>query len=298
MNDADARPVLVTGATGFLGRAVVRRLRRAGVPVRAAGGPTASLHVVDLALDLRSEAQITAAVRDTAAVIHLAAVGGPQSMHDTVLTTDVNALGTQRLARAARQAGVPRLLYASTHAVYADVPGRLEERATLGPRGVYAAAKLSGEWLAAAECAGSLTLCTAARLFNLYGADAPAENIVSRFSAMIATGETIRLSAPAGRAIDLLHVDDAATVIIALLVAPKLPPVVNVGTGTATSLDALARQIAMHLDRPALLEVIDVPGAYAHDRVAAVELLTAVLPAFAPRTLQYGLDHLRARHAA
>ena len=93
--------VLVTGATGFLGRAVVARLRRAGIPVRAAGGPTASTHAADVALDLRSDTQIAAAVRDAAAIIHLAAVGGPQSMRDTVATADVNALGTQRLARAA-----------------------------------------------------------------------------------------------------------------------------------------------------------------------------------------------------
>lgn len=288
MRGAAALPVLVTGATGFLGRAVVGALHRAGYPVRAAGGPRSGGAGVTLALDLRDDAQLHDAMHGVQAVIHLAAIGATRAEHDDVATAEINALGALRVARAATAAGVARLLAASTHAVYADQPGLLHESSALGPRGIYASAKLSGEWLAAAACTDR-TSCTTVRLFNLYGAHAPPENVVQRFATALGAGAPIALAAPADRLVDLLHVDDAADTLVTLLGCRALPPLLNLGTGIGTPLVAVAHAVARVLGMPEPGIGAADGGTYLHDRVACVARLRSVVPSFAPRAVARGL---------
>ncbi|MGB2567701.1 SDR family oxidoreductase [Micromonospora citrea] len=100
--------VLVTGAGGTLGRAVLPRLRADGFDVRATSrrprhDPGADWAVMDLA----SGAGLDEAVAGTDAVLHLASL--PNSRH----THRVDVLGTRRLALAAGRAGVGHLVYVS-----------------------------------------------------------------------------------------------------------------------------------------------------------------------------------------
>ncbi|WP_243706198.1 SDR family oxidoreductase [Micromonospora sp. KC721] len=100
--------VLVTGATGMLGRAVLPRLRADGFDVRATSrrprhDPGADWAVVDLA----TGAGLTEAVTGVDAVLHLASL--PNSRH----THRVDVLGTRRLVLAAGRAGVGHLVYVS-----------------------------------------------------------------------------------------------------------------------------------------------------------------------------------------
>ncbi|MEV4480091.1 SDR family oxidoreductase [Micromonospora coxensis] len=100
--------VLVTGAGGTLGRAVLPRLRADGFEVRATSrrprhDPGADWAVVDLA----TGAGLDEAVTGVDAVLHLASL--PNSRH----THRVDVLGTRRLALAAGRAGVGHLVYVS-----------------------------------------------------------------------------------------------------------------------------------------------------------------------------------------
>jgi nucleoside-diphosphate-sugar epimerase len=113
---------LVTGATGFLGRAVVQRLQREGVIVRALVRPgrTCACDGVELCEgDLCSESSVSGAVRDVDWVVHAGA---------RVVTTgkweefaEANIRATRRVIRAARAAGVQRIVHISSLSVY-DVP--------------------------------------------------------------------------------------------------------------------------------------------------------------------------------
>ncbi len=114
--------VCVTGATGFLGRAVVRRLLAEGTPVSALARP--SLRADELAAaganvvrgDLGDASAIARAVADCHVVYHVAAmVEAPGDLADFL---DANRGGTERVFHAAVQHGVRHIVYTSSIAVY------------------------------------------------------------------------------------------------------------------------------------------------------------------------------------
>lgn len=102
--------VLVTGATGRLGRALAPRLVQAGHHLQATSRRTQpGQHGVEwLVADLASGAGLAQAVAGVDAVVHLAS-----APYKGAYTVRVDVDGTRRLAAAARQAGVEHLLYAS-----------------------------------------------------------------------------------------------------------------------------------------------------------------------------------------
>ena len=153
--------ILITGATGLIGRAAVARLR-SGYNLRALNRrplPDIDCHQADIA-DL---AAIRPAFAGIDAVVHLAA----QIENDIEAIFRVNLQGTSNVFAAAREAGVRRVLFASSGSVmggyaalapykellggeYEQVPATwpmLTEQSPLRPTGLYAASKVWGEEL-------------------------------------------------------------------------------------------------------------------------------------------------------
>jgi len=122
----------VTGGTGFIGSRVVRRLRDRGDEVVAlvrSPGKASDLGELGCELvegDLSSEQAIRAGVRGCDAVFHIAAVykvGIPASERDAM--RDANVGGTERVLDAAIDAGVGRVVYVSTVAVFGNTHGEV-----------------------------------------------------------------------------------------------------------------------------------------------------------------------------
>lgn len=127
MNETCRQPVLVTGASGFVGAAVVRALLRRGYRVRAAlreGSPEANLTGLDVECvraDLLLPESLEAAVQGCAAVVHAAAdyrLWAPRP--DEVYRANVE--GTGHLLDAAVRAGVGRIVYTGSVATLATDP--------------------------------------------------------------------------------------------------------------------------------------------------------------------------------
>ena len=132
-----SRPVLVTGAGGFIGRAVVARLRDAGLPVRAGLRRLpvgASPDAATVACDLEAPGEIESACAGVDTIVH---AGGRSAA--------TMALHLHALLEAAGRAGVDRIVLFSSVAVYGTRAGTVAEDDAPGTLDAYGSAKRACE---------------------------------------------------------------------------------------------------------------------------------------------------------
>jgi dTDP-4-dehydrorhamnose reductase len=153
--------VLVSGARGLLGAAIVREFQ-------ACGDVTALDRRM---LDVSDEDAVAAAVADAApdVIINCAAYNNvDRAEQQAVEALQVNAFGSLALARAAREAGATLVHYSSDFVFDGETDRPYIEADPPNPRGVYAASKLLGDWFAL-ETPGAYVL----RVESLFGHPGP-----------------------------------------------------------------------------------------------------------------------------
>ncbi|SDQ38619.1 NAD-dependent epimerase/dehydratase family protein [Quadrisphaera sp. DSM 44207] len=267
MRDARARPrrVLVTGATGNVGHALLRRLAREGVAVsgvarrvpRPEDSPAARArwHAVDIARDWAAPA-LREAMDGVDAVVHCA--WQIQPSHDEARLRATNVDGTRRVAQAAVAAGVPHLVHLSSVGVYA--PGRGERVGEDWPTTGVASSRYSRHKVAAervldeAEAASPGTVVTRVRPGLVLQADAGAE--ISRYFlgpllpvALLGRLRLPALPLPPGLAVPVVHADDLADALWRALTA-RLPGGLNVAADPPLGPDDLARALGARRAAP------------------------------------------------
>lgn len=184
---------LVTGGAGFIGSNLVEALLERGHAVRVldnfSTGKRENLTPfrddIDLIEgDIRSYHLVQQAVEDVEVVLHQAALPSvPRSINDPITTSEVNVTGTLNVLEAARQAGVRRVVYASSSSVYGDNPELPKHEGMMpNPLSPYAVSKLAGEKYCQvfSRIYGLETL--ALRYFNVFG---PRQDPNSQYSAVI-----------------------------------------------------------------------------------------------------------------
>ncbi len=257
--------ILVTGGAGFIGSHLVEALLSAGNDVRvlddfSTGKPEnirgaealAAAHGGRFQLiagDVRDEDKVREAVDGCAAVCHLAAVASvTQSVADPVGTGSVTHGGTVNVVRWAVDADVPRVVLASSCAVYGDAAGLpVSETSVPRPMSPYAEAKLASEQTCAAAADAGQIVAACLRLFNVFGPrqDPGSEysGVISRFMAAAAAGEPVTIYGDGEQTRDFVYVGDVVQAVLRALLRPLSGvAVVNVGSGQATSvLDVLGR---------------------------------------------------------
>ena len=185
--------ILVTGGAGFIGSNIVRELLRRNHTVvvldNLATGKRENLAEVMgdiefIEADIRSYHLVRKAVEGVEVILHEAALGSvPRSIRDPITTNDVNVGGTLNVLHAARDAGVRRVVYASSSSVYGDTPELPKhEGMSTNPLSPYAISKLGAELYCRvfARVYGLETVSL--RYFNVFG---PRQDPASQYSAVI-----------------------------------------------------------------------------------------------------------------
>ena len=259
--------VLVTGGAGFIGSHVVDALLAAGHEVRvldnfATGDRRNLMHVggdVEIVEgDIRSYERAHAAVKGCEIVFHQAALPSvPRSIADPLTSNEVNVGGTLNVLLAARDAGVRRVVYASSSSVYGATPGDVKrEDMAVAPLSPYGVAKCAGEayCLSFHETYGIETV--ALRYFNVFG---PRQNPFSEYSAVIPTfmaalliGSPATIYGDGLQSRDFTYVENVVDANLRAAFTPAAGGhVVNVACGGAHTVLDLLREISIVADREA-----------------------------------------------
>lgn len=248
--------ILVTGGAGFLGSALANALVEDKNEVivlddLSAGDPT-RLHASVLFNrgSISDRPKVWSLLQGVHCVYHLAArVLVAESVLYPREYNEVNVSGTLALLEALRDVGVPRFIFTSSGAVYGDQDTNpVAETATPNPRSPYAVSKLSAEQYI--HTIGTLwgMQTIALRIFNAYGPGQPMlpshSPVIPRFLHQAQGNGSLVIFGSGEQTRDFVYVDDVVTALKAALTAPATTPrTMNIGSGTETSINALADHI-------------------------------------------------------
>jgi UDP-glucose 4-epimerase len=251
--------VLVTGGAGFIGSHLVRRLLNEGNTVRVlddlSTGKKENLEGITSGIelivgDISQPGELGPVVRGCNMVFHLAAVASvPQTVKEPIRSAEVNEMGTLRVLEASRQAGVKRVVMASSAAVYGDEPGfpKLESMAGR-PLSPYAWHKRAGERYGQLyqELYGLETVSL--RFFNVFGPrqdpSSPYSGVISIFMDRAMKGAPLTIFGDGGQVRDFIFAGDVArAVCLAMDVPQAAGGIINIGTGIKTTVGQLAQTV-------------------------------------------------------
>ncbi|MFD5732617.1 GDP-mannose 4,6-dehydratase [Streptomyces sioyaensis] len=253
------RKVLVTGAEGFIGSALVDLLVDAGAEVRAfvhykpyAEKGNLARYLVPgspvemIAGDVRDAGRVMDAVAGCDTVFHLAAlIGIPYSYDAPGAYVQTNVVGTENVAEACRRYEVRRMVHTSTSEVYGTaLTAPIGEDHPLQPQSPYSASKIGADMMALSHRHAFGLPVTVVRPFNTYGPRQSARAVIPTILAQLHAGaRQIKLGSLTPTR-DFTYVTDTAAGFLALADCDRaLGEVVNLGTGREISIGALAEAL-------------------------------------------------------
>jgi UDP-glucose 4-epimerase len=245
---------LITGVAGFLGSTLANQLAREGQQVRglddlSTGNPDSLYEDVHFTRgDVNDRPKLWTLLQDVDCVYHLAArVSVPESILYPREYSAVNVGGTVSLMEAMRDVGVRRVVFISSGAVYGDQGQQpLKEDAIPNPGSPYAVSKLSSEYYVRTIGRIWEIETVILRVFNAYG---PGQNlppshppVIPNFLRQAVRSGTIVVHGDGSQTRDYVFLDDVVRAMVAAATAPNInDSIINVGSGTETSVRALAR---------------------------------------------------------
>ncbi len=317
-----AQPILVTGAAGFIGFHVARRLVEQGRPVVGVDNLNAyydpalkEARLAELArseafsfrkLDLKDRDGVAALFAEGkfARVVHLAAQAGVRhslkAPHDYI---DSNITGFLNVLEGCRHTGTGHLLYASSSSVYGAntaMPFRVSQNVD-HPLSLYGASKKANELMAHAYAHLFALPTTGLRFFTVYGPWGRPDMAMWLFADAILAGRPIKLFNGGDMKRDFTYIDDVATAVVKLVdVVPQgnaawsgddpdpatsYAPwrVYNIGNHTPVELMDVVRLLEQALGKPALKDMLPMQPGDVRATCADVDALQKAV-GFAPNT--------------
>jgi UDP-N-acetylglucosamine/UDP-N-acetylgalactosamine 4-epimerase len=291
---------LVTGVAGFIGSALLERLLDLGQSVVGvdnfltghkrnlddvlAINPDERLQFRFVEGDLRDPKVAAAAMRDVDIVLHQAALGSvPRSIKDPIASHEHNVDAFLNVMVAAKDAGVSRVVYASSSSVYGDHPGLPKHEDRIGkPLSPYAATKRADELYAQVFYDVYGLQLIGLRYFNVFGRrqdpDGPYAAVIPRWISAMIDNKPCVIFGDGTNSRDFCYVDNIvqANLLAATATDPAVAGTVyNCGCNGRTDLRQLFAMIRDNLAKD--IPTLDAKaGDIAHSQ-AAIDKITAAL---------------------
>ena len=247
--------VLVTGGAGFIGSNLVEELLDRGHEVKVldnfSTGRRENLlswngDVELIEGELRSYERVSNAVRGCELVFHQGALPSvPRSVQDPITSNEVNVNGTLNVLLASRDAGVRRVVFASSSSIYGDLPGlpRVESMA-VGPAAPYAVSKLAAEQYCSVANKVYGLETVALRYFNVFGRRQDPNShysaVIPKFITAMLNGKQPTIFGDGEQLRDFTHISNVVSANLAAAdVEAAAGHVFNIGAGHPRSLNEL-----------------------------------------------------------
>ncbi len=261
------KSVCVTGAGGFIGSKILRRLSDIGTIATALLGPKEFTHVeppgnVQCKLGEIDDLEILIKVFDGVnTIVHLA---GPPSVaasfNDPIGFMRTHALGTATVLEACRRTNVSRIVYVSSAEVYGlpDSVGPVKEDARMQARSPYAASKIAAEQLIKIHAETHTLQAVILRPFSIYGPGARPDSLVPTILRQACASPCIEIFDPEVVR-DYCFVEDLVRAVQSACFCDisEQHIICNVGTGIGTSASELARSALELLNRDIPIQATD-----------------------------------------
>ena len=252
--------IVVTGASGFIGRNVLLRAprdwdivavahRTPGLEAFVAGHQLSHVRVVRCDLtDAASVRDLAAQIGRADAALYLAANGDPAASAERP-RWDLES-NTVALVTFLEHCPVDHLVYLSSGAVYDGVVGAVSPATPVNPRLPYAISKLASEQYLRffSERRHAPASCINVRFFGAYGPYEPVRKITTRWLLALAAGQReFTLRGNGENLIDFMYVDDAVDGMLRLVQAAGTSATVDFASGAPVSVNAVVQAMARTL---------------------------------------------------
>ncbi|UFS71311.1 NAD-dependent epimerase/dehydratase family protein [Geomonas sp. RF6] len=304
--------ILVTGATGFVGACLTRRLSAGGYDVHVLTRPSSDRwriadilpRVTEESGDLRDREAVEAVVSRVRpeAVCHFATYGGFSFQDDSAAIFATNLMGTVHLLSACEKLPLKSFVNIGSSSEYGVKGAPMKESDALEPAGSYGIAKAAASLLCRAEALGKGLPTVTLRLFSPYGPWDDRHRLVPYLLSSLLRGRAPQLSTPTSVR-DFVFIDDVLHAIEGALQNPPPPgEAYNIGSGVQHSVgDVVA--LALRLTGSRLEPVWDArtpqrpePSCWCADltklRAHGREFPATPLPVGLERTLSWMRDNL------
>jgi len=248
--------ILITGGSGFIGSHIVEHYQDLAAEIRVLDNLRTGyrknldgLRHVFLEGSVTDRDAVAKAVEGVDYVFHLAAlVSVPESMAKPGECVDINVHGLLNVLEASAAAGVKKLVFASSAAIYGDNPTVPKLESMLPePKSPYAITKLDGEYYLDLFNRGRGLETAAIRFFNVFG---PRQDPKGAYAAAVPIfiekalkGEDITVYGDGGQTRDFIYVKDIVGALSFAVETPGVTGVFNAGYGGQMTINDLANKI-------------------------------------------------------